>query len=114
MPRCHPPAGPPEGRRLPRGRRAAGAPLGAPAPRGHLRRHLPGAHRRLTALEPARDINLNERRSMARKPNYNFERQERERAKAIKLAEKAAAKREQRERGKPLADDDQDPPSEDA
>jgi hypothetical protein len=34
---------------------------------------------------------------MARKPNYNFERQERERLKAIKLAEKAAAKRERRE-----------------
>ena len=38
---------------------------------------------------------------MARKPNYNFERQERERAKANKLAQKAAEKqlaREQRER----------------
>jgi hypothetical protein len=35
---------------------------------------------------------------MARKPNYSFERMERDRAKAIKLAEKAAAKREQRER----------------
>lgn len=34
---------------------------------------------------------------MARKPNYNFERMERDRAKAAKLAEKAAAKREQRE-----------------
>ena len=35
---------------------------------------------------------------MARKPNYSFERQERERAKAKKLADKAEAKREQRER----------------
>lgn len=30
---------------------------------------------------------------MARKPNYNFERMERDRLKAIKVAEKAAAKR---------------------
>ena len=36
---------------------------------------------------------------MARKPNYAFERQERDRAKAIKLAEKAEAKRQLRERG---------------
>ncbi|MGA0601350.1 hypothetical protein ACO2Q3_11670 [Caulobacter sp. KR2-114] len=36
-----------------------------------------------------------------RKPNYNFERAERERIKAIKTAEKAAAKREQRERDRP-------------
>jgi hypothetical protein len=35
---------------------------------------------------------------MARKPNYNFERMERERQKAAKVAEKAAIKREQRER----------------
>jgi hypothetical protein len=35
---------------------------------------------------------------MARKPNYSFERQERDRAKANKLAEKANDKREQRER----------------
>ena len=35
---------------------------------------------------------------MARKPNYNFERMERERQKAAKAAEKAANKREQRER----------------
>ena len=34
---------------------------------------------------------------MARKPNYQFERQERDRAKAAKLAEKAAAKQRQRE-----------------
>ena len=35
---------------------------------------------------------------MARKPNYDFERRERERLKALKVAEKAEAKREQRER----------------
>jgi hypothetical protein len=35
---------------------------------------------------------------MARKPNYNFERMERERLKAVKATEKANAKREQRER----------------
>jgi hypothetical protein len=33
-----------------------------------------------------------------RKPNYSFERHERDRAKAAKLALKADAKREQRER----------------
>ena len=41
---------------------------------------------------------------MARKPNYSFERHERERAKAVKLAEKAEAKREQRERDRAAAD----------
>jgi hypothetical protein len=35
---------------------------------------------------------------MARKPNYPFERMERERLKAKKAAEKADAKRDQRER----------------
>jgi len=35
---------------------------------------------------------------MARKPNYQFERQERDRQKAAKTALKADAKREQRER----------------
>jgi hypothetical protein len=35
---------------------------------------------------------------MARAPNYNFERQERERQKAIKAAQKAAAKQEAKER----------------
>jgi hypothetical protein len=35
---------------------------------------------------------------MARKPNYQFERMERDRQKAIKANEKAAAKREQRDR----------------
>ena len=37
---------------------------------------------------------------MARKPNYEFERRERERLKAIKVAEKAQAKKEARERAK--------------
>ena len=40
---------------------------------------------------------------MARKPNYNFERMERDRLKAQKVAEKAKAKREQRERDNPSA-----------
>jgi hypothetical protein len=35
---------------------------------------------------------------MARPPNYSFERQQRDRAKEEKKAEKAAIKREQRER----------------
>jgi hypothetical protein len=39
--------------------------------------------------------------AMPRKPNYQFERQERERLKAAKAAEKAALKREQKEREKP-------------
>ncbi|MDP1735926.1 MAG: hypothetical protein Q8L23_00645 [Caulobacter sp.] len=34
---------------------------------------------------------------MARKPNYNFERSERERLKAVKAAEKAEAKKRARE-----------------
>lgn len=34
---------------------------------------------------------------MARKPNYKFERMERDRAKAAKVAEKAAAKRRERD-----------------
>lgn len=37
---------------------------------------------------------------MARKPNYPFERMERERLKAAKVAEKARAKAEQRERAR--------------
>ena len=37
---------------------------------------------------------------MARKPNYDFERRERERQKALKVAEKAAAKKEARERAR--------------
>ncbi|WP_172448516.1 hypothetical protein [Caulobacter mirabilis] len=41
---------------------------------------------------------------MARAPNYNFERQERERLKAIKTREKAAAKQEAREAKKQAAE----------
>ena len=41
---------------------------------------------------------------MARKPNYEFERRERDRLKAIKNAEKAAAKKEAKERAKAEAD----------
>jgi hypothetical protein len=37
---------------------------------------------------------------MARKPNYEFERRERDRLKAIKSAERAAAKKEAKERAK--------------
>lgn len=37
---------------------------------------------------------------MARKPNYDFERRERERQKSIKVAEKAEAKRAARERAR--------------
>jgi hypothetical protein len=52
---------------------------------------------------------------MARKPNYQFERMERDRQKALKAAEKAAAKREQREResaqGNPEA---ADPPADES
>ncbi|MBL8773025.1 MAG: hypothetical protein JNK30_16705 [Phenylobacterium sp.] len=41
---------------------------------------------------------------MARKPNYDFERRERERLKALKTAEKAEAKRAQRERDRAAGD----------
>lgn len=37
---------------------------------------------------------------MPRKPNYQFERRERDRLKAVKKAEKAQAKQEARERAK--------------
>ncbi len=43
---------------------------------------------------------------MARAPNYSFERQERDRAKAKKAAEKAAAKRELRDRERAQAGTD--------
>ena len=53
---------------------------------------------------------------MARKPNYEFERRERDRLKAIKNAEKAQAKKEARERAKaeaggetPVKDDTTEP-----
>ena len=42
---------------------------------------------------------------MARKPNYQFERMERDRAKAAKLAEKAAAKRRERDEATGAATD---------
>ena len=42
---------------------------------------------------------------MARKPNYSFERRERDRAKAIRVAEKAEAKRQQRERKRAPSED---------
>ena len=48
---------------------------------------------------------------MARKPNYDFERRERDRLKALKNAEKADAKREQRERAR--AENGEAPPSDD-
>jgi hypothetical protein len=38
--------------------------------------------------------------TMARKPNYEFESRERDRLKAIKVAEKAQAKKEARERAR--------------
>ncbi len=44
---------------------------------------------------------------MARKPNYQFERQERDRQKAAKNALKADAKREQRARDRGELDPDQ-------
>lgn len=50
---------------------------------------------------------------MARKPNYQFERMERDRQKALKLAEKAAAKREQRERDRAANNPDGTDPSAD-
>ena len=45
---------------------------------------------------------------MPRKPNYQFERHERDRLKAIKAAEKAALKREQKEREKPASEPEPD------
>ncbi|WP_269714684.1 hypothetical protein [Caulobacter sp. NIBR2454] len=43
---------------------------------------------------------------MARKPNYQFERMERDRSKAAKVAEKAAAKQREREEAARLANPD--------
>ncbi len=40
---------------------------------------------------------------MARRPNYNFERSERDRLKALKISEKSNAKRAQRESAQPGA-----------
>ncbi|MDB5422395.1 MAG: hypothetical protein JWR59_2342 [Brevundimonas sp.] len=42
------------------------------------------------------DLEKKDPRSMARKPNYSFERQERDRADAKKAAEKAAKKAEKK------------------
>lgn len=50
---------------------------------------------------------------MARKPNYQFERMERERLKANKTAAKASAKREERERARAAEDGPTDPDSQD-
>jgi hypothetical protein len=50
---------------------------------------------------------------MARKPNYQFERMERDRQKALKTAEKAAAKREQRDRERAASDPNPADPSTD-
>jgi hypothetical protein len=47
---------------------------------------------------------------MPRKPNYQFERLDRERIKAAKAAEKAAAKREQKERERSGDSPDAAPP----
>lgn len=47
-----------------------------------------------------RTLRSQERSQMPRKPNYEFERRERARLKAIKNAEKAQAKQEARERAK--------------
>lgn len=41
---------------------------------------------------------------MARKPNYQFERMERDRLKASKTAAKASAKREERDRARSAAE----------
>ena len=50
---------------------------------------------------------------MARKPNYPFERMERERQKAAKVAEKARLKAEARERNRAEANGEAAPPSAD-
>lgn len=50
---------------------------------------------------------------MARKPNYDFERRERERLKALKVAEKAAAKKEARERARADGTDPDAAPADD-
>ena len=47
---------------------------------------------------------------MARRPNYNFERSERDRLKALKVAEKTNAKRAQRELAQPDATPADDAP----
>jgi hypothetical protein len=58
----------------------------------------PSIDRRSTQTHCCAQLALNEKEEMpmARKPNYSFERQERDRADAKKAAEKAAAKAEKR------------------
>ena len=56
-------------------------------------------------------LQTDERDTVARTPNYQFERQERDRAKAAKLAEKAAAKRRAREAKNPSEQSDAAPSS---
>ena len=46
---------------------------------------------------------------MARKPNYKFERMERDRAKAAKVAEKAAAKQRERDEAAGIETPDVEP-----
>jgi hypothetical protein len=58
-------------------------------------------------IQPAESA---ERKDMAFKPNYNFERRERERAKAAKKAARLQAKRDKSEKNKT---EDGDVPSED-
>jgi len=50
---------------------------------------------------------------VARKPNYQFERMERDRAKAAKVAEKAAAKQREREAARAENPDAPPPKTED-
>jgi hypothetical protein len=50
---------------------------------------------------------------VARKPNYQFERMERDRAKAAKVAEKAAARRREQEDAAPAAEGAPPPQAED-
>ncbi len=50
---------------------------------------------------------------MARKPNYNFERQERDRAKALKVAQKAEDKRQAREQGRAQTAGEEEAPAAD-
>jgi hypothetical protein len=54
-----------------------------------------------------------ERSAMPRKPNFEFERRERDRLKALKKAEKASAKQEARDRAKAENADPNAPPKDD-
>ncbi|MDB5455264.1 MAG: hypothetical protein JWP92_849 [Caulobacter sp.] len=66
-----------------------------------------GSERRVTAA--GADCRQTEIGPMARAPSYSFERQERDRIKAAKVAEKAEAKRIQRARDKAAAEGQADP-----